>query len=129
MLRNDYAAFDHVAKLANIAGPRMTLERLDGVRFDRSDVGAIGRIRELQEVVRQDRDVLLPFAEGRYMKRDRVESVEQIGAEASFLDQRLEISVTGRQNAHVDLNLFGRADARHAFRLEHAQQARLSLER
>ncbi len=58
-----------------------------------------------EEVPRQIADVLGPFAQGRELQCDDVEPVEEIGAEPSGQDLRLEIPVGRRDEAVVHLDL------------------------
>ena len=60
---------------------------------------------------------------------ERVDPVVEVLAEAAVREQRLEVAVGGRDDAHVDLDLAAAAHARELAVLQHAQQLRLHRRR
>ncbi|ABA47527.1 hypothetical protein BURPS1710b_2767 [Burkholderia pseudomallei 1710b] len=83
----------------------------------------------LQEVTREQRDVLAALAQRRQPQPDHVEPVIQILAEQPLPHARLEILMRRRDHPHVRAQ---RTVAAHAIELpvrQHAQQARLQIER
>ena len=94
------------------------------LRFD-TKVG--GRLA--QEILRQQRDVLAPFAQRRQTQADHVQAVEQVFTEQSLAHPFFQILVGGGNHAHVGLD---RSMAAHAVKLsvgQDPQQAGLQLGR
>ena len=81
----------------------------------------------LEEVLREDRNLLAALAQRRQVDRHDVEPEEQILAELSFGDGLLDIAVGGRNDAYVDAHVVLAAEARELAVLEHLQQ--LGLQR
>ncbi|MNM75975.1 hypothetical protein D3C81_877780 [compost metagenome] len=79
----------------------------------------------LQEVLGQQRDVLLPRAQWRDLHREHVEAVEQVGAEAPGLHRLGQVLVGGGDHPHVDLARAVAADPLQLAFLQHAQQGGL----
>ena len=69
------------------------------------------------------------LAQRRNGDREDVQPVEQVGSEAAFADLALEVAVRGRDDTHVDANLFRPADGQERMSLEYPQQLCLPLER
>ena len=74
-------------------------------------------------------DVLEPLAQRRHADLDDVHAVKQVLAELALGDQRREILVSRRQDAHVDRRFPGLADRPHALLLDDAQQLDLHVQR
>ena len=64
---------------------------------------------------------------GGTLHRDDVQAEEQVLAEAPRRDLGLEVAVGRGDDAHVDLDRLGRADAADLALLQHAQQLHLHL--
>ena len=75
------------------------------------------------------RQVVEPIAQRRQVDREDVEPVVEVLAELALRDQRLEVAVGGRDDADVDLDRLGAADALELALLQHAQQLDLHLQR
>src|SRR5262249_38951525 len=72
-------------------------------------------------------NIFAALPQRRKMQVDNVESVVEVFAEAAFLDQREQINVGSRHDAHVNLDLFGAAQAHELAFLDYAQQLGLRL--
>ena len=79
-------------------------------------------------MIDERRDLFAPLAQRRQPQADDVEAVEEVLAEASLGDQRLEVGVGGGDDAHVDLDRLRLAEAVHFVRLEEAEQLGLQVE-
>ncbi len=121
----DDQALHEVLELPHVAGPRLRGEERDGVVVD-ADVRPRGGLRELgHEVAREPCGVLGALAERRDVQRDDRETVEEILAELAGRDHGLEIAVRGGDDAHVDADGLGSADALELALLDDAQQLHL----
>src|SRR2546430_14196210 len=78
---------------------------------------------------RPPRSTLFPYTTLFRSDLDRVETKQQIFAEAAGLHLRVDVGVRGRYDAHVGTARAGRAHALVFARLEHAQQLRLLRQR
>src|SRR5262249_4220798 len=77
--------------------------------FQRVLINAANPLRHLlsvplDEVFDENRNVLPPFAQRRYVNRKHVQPIEQIRPERSFGDSRRQIAVRGRNHSNVDGN-------------------------
>src|SRR5262249_56471893 len=80
-----------------------------------------------EEVLGEGRNVLAAIAQWGQHYLDDVEPIEEILAEAALREQRRQIAVGGRDDAHVDGGRLRRAEAADLAALERAQE--LDLER
>ena len=80
-----------------------------------------------EKVLDQQRNVFAPVAQRRQIDVDDVEPVVEILAEFLFLHHLAQVRIGGRENPHVDLHDFVRAERREFLLLNHAQQLRLRL--
>src|SRR5205814_2092406 len=100
-------AFQHreplheVLELADIAWPGVPLERLDPVGGE-TERSLLAAVVARQEVGREQRNVAAALSKGRNDERDDVEPVEQVTAERSVRDRRLQVLVRRRDEAEVD---------------------------
>ena len=85
------------------------------------------RAEALQKCASSIGNVFATVAQRRQLQVDDVEAVIEIFAEAAFPDQREQIDVGGGDDAHVDLELFGAAEAHELALLNHAQELGLRL--
>ncbi len=83
----------------------------------------------LEEVLHQQRDVVLALAQRRQVHGDDVQPVVEVLAEAALVDHRAQVDVGRRDDAHVDLDRLDAAEAHELALLDHAQQLGLRLER
>ena len=98
------ARLDRVFQLADVPRPGVPQEGLHRVRGDLGDRRALLRAMLLEEMHRQERDVLGPLAQRGQVDPDHVEPVEQVGAEPALLDLVFEDLVRGRDDPDVDLD-------------------------
>ena len=120
---------DGVLQLAHVAGPGVRVQRRFGLRRERADGLAVLHREHVEEVAREQRNVVAPLAQRRHAQPHDVQAVEEIFAEAPGSHVVFEIAVRRRDDSHVD-RLHGRAaDHRHRAFLHEAQQLRLHFER
>ena len=112
---------DQVAQLAYVARPVVLLQHLIGRRRQLLGLAAVRHGELAQKVIRQQRDILNTVTQGRHMKRDHIEPVEQILAEITAFNFVLQHLVGRGDHAHVHLRPFGRAHGLEALFFERAQ--------
>ncbi len=83
----------------------------------------------LQEILRQQRDVLRPLAQGRNPQLHHIQSIKQILAEAAGGNLGGEVLVGRRDYPDIGLQHFVGANAGKASVLQHPQQFHLNGER
>ena len=83
----------------------------------------------LEEVLRQQRNVLVPLAQRRQLHGDDVQAVEEILAELPLLHHLAQLDVRRGDDPDVDLDRLDAAEAHELALLDHAQQLGLRLER
>ncbi len=119
---------EHVLELADVAGPRMRLERRDRVVGDADDLLLQPLVELLDDVLHEQRDVADPLAQRRDLQRHHVEPVVEVVAEVAALDLGLEVAVGRGHEPHVDLERLDAADALELALLDRAQQLDLHLD-
>ena len=67
--------------------------------------------RSAQETFGQSRYVVAALAQRRQVQAHHIEAMQQVGAEAAFGDQCVEVLVCGRDHAHVDSDQLAATDA------------------
>src|SRR5258708_6073173 len=122
---NNDQALDEVAKLADIARPRVPQQNLHGGIGELARSLAIRGAELVQEIPGQDRNVLFAVAQGRHEEGNYVQPVKEILAEGAARDLLLEILVRGRQYANIDTERLAGADRLEALLFQHAQHFRL----
>lgn len=123
----DGGAFDGVFEFADIAGPGMGAEGVEGALGDAAGLTGAGMDFVAEEMGDEHGDVVLAFAEGGHGDGDDVEAVEEIFAEAAVADELVEVFVGGGEDADVDVDGEVVADAADFLFLEDAEQAALEL--
>ena len=103
-------------------------------RSSASGESSIARLRVLlavllEEVLRQQRDVLLALAQGRQRHRDDVQAVVEVLAELPLLHHLAQVDVGRGDDPHVHLDVLDAAKPHELAFLDHAQQLGLRLER
>ena len=93
-----------------------------GRRRDGPERHAVGFGIFVREVARQREDVLRPLAQGGQAQIDDVQAIEQVFAERAALDGFGQVAVRGGDDADVDLDRLGAADAVDLAFLDGAQQ-------
>ena len=76
----------------------------------------------LQEILRQQRNVVRPLPQGRQMNRHDVQPIEEILAKRVLLNHSRNIAAGRGDHAHVDLVILLPAHRCHRERLQHAQK-------
>ena len=82
-----------------------------------------------QEVLDQQRDVLVALAQRRQVDGDHVEPVEEVLAEGALLHGFGQVGVGGGDDAHVGLARLDAAERHELLLLDHPQQLGLRVER
>src|SRR5205085_2879012 len=77
----------------------------------------------------EQRDVLAAIAQRRQLEAHDVEPIEEVRAERAAVDRLAQIAVCGGDQANVELDRAGSADAAYRTLLERAQQLRLHVDR
>ena len=122
-------ALDHVLELAHVAGPCVLEHRLEGLRVKARSGPAELAAEAADEVLRQERDVLPPLAQGGHRDRNDVQPVIKVFAELPLRDRARQVAMRGRHNAHVDRDVGLSPDPAEGPALEHAQELGLELQR
>ncbi len=123
----DGGAFDGVLEFADIAGPGMGAEGVEGALGDAAGLTGAGVDLVAEEMGDQHGDVVLAFAEGGHGDGDDVEAVEEVFAEAAVPDELVEVFVGGGEDADVDVDGEVVADTADFLFLEDAEEAALEL--
>ena len=82
----------------------------------------------VQEMIDEQRDVLLALAQRRQRDAENIQAVVKVGAEGSLFDQRRQILVGGGDGAEIHFDRLVAAHARDLLFLEDAQQVGLSFQ-
>ena len=126
-VREDDGAFDGVFEFADVAGPVVIDEELHrGVGEIARRLGVVRAVL-LEEALDEQRDIFFALAQRRQVEGDDVEAMEQIFAEAAFADEFAQIFVGGGEDADVDFDGFGAAEAHELALLDHAQKLGLGF--
>src|SRR5436190_5182085 len=120
---------DEVAQLAHVPVPRSLLEHVERLGSEEHRALAVVLGKEAQEVAREELDVALALAQRGHVDADDAQAVEEIAAEAAVADHLLEIAVAGRDEARVEVDGRGAADAHEAPLLEDPQELGLQIRR
>ncbi len=108
---HDNAVFDGGAEFADVSGPRVGDEEVEG-GIGEGFEGALVFIREfLEEGVGEEDDVLRALAEGGHFDGDDVEAVVEVFPEAALIDHFAEVAVGGGDEADVNFDGGVGADA------------------
>ncbi len=119
---------DVVLELAHIARPGGAAHARDRIRRELPARPA-GLVHLLEEVVRDQLDILAALAQRGHLEREDVQAMIEVIAQLALAHGLARIAVGGRDDAHVGLDRAAGADAHQRPGLEHAQQAHLELER
>src|SRR2546426_11423920 len=79
---HDHEAFHHVAELAHVPGPVVGDEVAERLARDGLEPLAVLPAEERDEVVHEQRDVVLALAQGGHLDRDDIETVVEVLPEA-----------------------------------------------
>ena len=117
----------HVAQLADIAGPVVALELGERVLADgNGPLHARGNLH--QHLAREQRNVLRPLPQRRDADVEGAEPVVKVRTKTAVADGVLQIGVARREDADVDRDLLHTADRADGALLKRAQQLRLDLQ-
>jgi serine/threonine protein kinase len=117
-------ALDRGAELADVTRPIMPAELVEKVLRCTRMPGEL-----FVEGLDQQWNVVASLAERRQPERHHVEPVVQVGAKCAAVDGGAQVLVGRGDHANVDARLIAPADALDHPVLDHAQQARLQIER
>ena len=117
----NHQTFHNVAQLTDVAGPLVLLQGFHSLGLEGRDGFAHVLCDDFQEVANQQRDVILAFAQRRHLYDNDAQAVVEVFAEIPFLNLTLEVLVGGRQNAHIDGDLFLTSDAHNLVLLQGTQ--------
>ena len=125
----DHQPLDVVAQLADVARPVVRLQHRHGVVADLA-LRQAGRLRNLlHEIVDEIGNVLAPLGQRRHADRHHRQPVIEVLAEAAGGDLGLDVAAGRGDDAHVDRDLGGAADALEGLVDQHAQDLVLRLAR
>ncbi len=124
----EHHRLDGVLELADVAGPGVTAEDLEGCGRQRPAGLAVTACRLGQEVLGQPREVGQALPQRRQIDLDHAEAEAQIVAEGAFPDHGVEVAVRRGDDPHVHLDGLVRADPDDLARLQRAQQVGLGGE-
>src|SRR5581483_11351972 len=120
---------EDVLELAHVPGPGVLLEASERLGLDR-DGRRAALARPLgEEVAGEERDVARALAERRDPELEDGEAEEEVVAELAALDERAEVAVRRRDDAHVDAPHAPAPEAAHLAFLEDAEERGLDAER
>ena len=125
----DRGPLDHVAELADVAGPVVAFEQPHGGRRHGLHSAVIARVELVDERLDQERQVVLALAERRQREAEHVEPVVQVLAQPSLADGHHRIDVGGGNHPHVHFLLGAAAQAAELPLLQHPQQLHLRRRR
>src|SRR5262245_14759472 len=91
-----------MGELADVSRPRVGHERLPRARRPAGPREAVSPEDTLEGVLGEEPDILGPPAKGRHLHGEDPQPVEEVRAEFSLTDGRLEIAVGGGDDADVD---------------------------
>src|SRR5262245_21902258 len=125
----DDGALDHIAQLADVAGPGVALERLHRALGDLLERLALD-LRELaDEGPHQERHITVACPQRRHGDRKRVQPTGEILPERALLDHSVEVSAGRGDDPDVDAREPGAAPALELASLQYLQHSGLQLER
>src|SRR5262245_56004565 len=119
---DDDRSLDHVAELADVPGPPVAPEEVEGVVVDAADRTPVPLVELVHERLGELGDVLHPVAQGRHRDRQYVESVVEILAQGAVLQRLQRILVGGRHDPDVDMRLALGPEAAKLPLLQHPQE-------
>src|SRR5688572_25843809 len=109
MLEEDCAAareedrpLDDATQLADVSGPRVSVEALQCLGGKRGNAPSKRVRRPLGKMKTEGGDLLAALTERRNRDREAIEAVKEIGAKTTCCDLGLEVPIRRRQEAKVD---------------------------
>ena len=125
----DHRPLDHVLELADVAGPRVMLQRVHHRLRHLGDLPPELALVAVDEEPHQPRDVFEAFLQRRQLDRIHAQAVVQVGAERALGDRGLEVAMRRRNHADIDRLRARRPDALELAFLQHAQELHLDVRR
>src|ERR1700754_3219845 len=129
VVRDDRRPLHAVHEFAHVAWPRETVERFPRRRAEGAGPRAVAFAEGVEEVLRQQFDVAVAFAQRRHAQAQYVEPIEEVFAEAPLGHRFFQVDVGRGEHAHVHLDRPAAADAFDGSFLQHAQEVGLRVER
>src|ERR1700722_7122805 len=125
----DHATLDYVLQFADVARPVVGLEKIQRSLFYMANPfsGSLGI--SFNQILHQERNVVLPLAQSRYTDGENVKPVEEILAERARRDSSLQVAVCGRKHSHINRDRLAASDPLEFSLLEYSQQGNLGLKR
>src|SRR5437667_376891 len=117
----DGRALEGVLQLSHVPWPRVAEEAFESLGRQAEPAAELA-CRPREEMLGQRGNVLAAVAKGREDDLDDVEAIEEVLAEAPLADQRREVTVGGRDHAHVDGRGLRRAEPPDLAALECAEE-------
>jgi hypothetical protein len=125
---HNHGTLDYVLQFAYVARPIVALQKLHYLIGDAIDRLALLLSEPLHEVFYQQRDIILAFPQWGKEDGEDIEPVIQIGAELPLLHHAPQVLVGRRDDAHVDLNGAGAAQALELLFLKYAEKLGLQCQ-
>ena len=124
-----HCTFDGVLQFPDVSGPVVVHQDPERVLVDGFHRLPVLAAEAGQEVVGQQRDVILPVAQRRHVQSDDLEAVVEVLSEPAFPDRQLQVHVGGGHDSHVDLGVPHAAHGTEFPFLQNPQQLGLGLHR
>src|SRR5438094_7456137 len=118
----NHRALDDILHLADIAGPRVLLEKRHGLRRDAANAFPLCGADLIDEMRHEKRNVLTPFAQGWELNRDDVQAIEEILTKDTVRDGTRELPIRCGDQPDVDGDVAYVADTPDLPLLNRAQQ-------
>ena len=123
--REDDRSLDQVLELADVPGPCVVAQRVQGLGRNRLDLPLHPRGEAPDEVPDQRLDVLRALPQRRDADREDVQAIIEVITEAVLFDHLGEVSVRRRHQTDVDFDRPSSADAHELLILENPEELRL----
>src|ERR1700692_622861 len=129
LVPEDQIALEKIIELAQIPRPGMRLAGFEQLRRKRKLWPRVSLRHARHEMLQQNGDFFLTFAERRQVQSECIQTVVKILAQSLRSQCLGNVDVSCRQNAHVHPNHGPAAEPRELLVLEHVQQFGLQLRR
>jgi hypothetical protein len=128
-IAEDHRCLNHLLQLADISRPVVGRKHLQGLLVHIPNRFVLIFLSgKLDEVRDEQRDILPPFAQGRYFDREGLQAVIKILTKCACSDGGFEVAIRGRNHAHVSSNRCSTAGAVKDLIVQDAKQSSLDLE-
>lgn len=121
--------FQNVFELPDIPWELIVHQQLQHLVGNRRDILSLHRPQPGEEVVDQQRDILLSFRERRKLDLDDVQPIIEVVPKLPRGYKSIDIPMTGGDDANVHLDRAGPAERNELFLLQHAEQSDLECGR